>query len=319
VSFRKIALENFKPYKYTEIDLSAGITTIVGSSEAGKTCIAQALRWLAKNRPLSEEEVRREGTKKSEPVSVRVWLDSGESVERRKERKFNGYRIYSADGALAAEFNAIKGDVPEEVSTLLALDDACFQHQYDPYFMLQESAGEVARKFNRAADIGAIDSIISYLKSEVHSADVALLDAGDSESRLEELLGSYDFLEEGQKLISQAKEALGFIEEAVAFRTEVEHLIDRAERLEHQLIQAKKALASEALLDRALSCSERIRSLYHEREVLLFAIEQVVSIQSRLSLAKKEQTKTAKAFEQALVKARRCPLCGSVISVEEKK
>lgn len=149
----RLTLRNFQAHAKLKIDLSPTITTIVGPSDAGKSSVIRALRWLTFNRPGGETFIKA-GTDKS---TVTLELDSREI--RRSKGKENTYHL---DGKPLKAFGA---DVPEDVVKLLNLSEVNFQQQHDAPFWFSLSAGEVSRQLNQIIDLGTIDTTLGNLAS----------------------------------------------------------------------------------------------------------------------------------------------------------
>jgi len=116
----KIKLQNVESHKETELNLDPGVNVIVGNSDSGKSGILRALRWIIRNRP-SGEAFR---TKGGGDTSVELSLDN-QVVKRVRTKQKNQYIINNI------ELNAVKTEVPEEVSNLLNINEANLQQQLD--------------------------------------------------------------------------------------------------------------------------------------------------------------------------------------------
>ena len=160
-----VVIRKFQKHKRTKLELSEGVNVISGASDQGKSSIIRALKWCFLNRP-SGFRFKRWGTSKQDKTIVRVRFSNGE-VERRRGAVENSYVV---NGEL---LKAIRSDVPDQVKNLVNIDGRNFHDQHDGYFLLQDSSGEVARKFNEIVGLDIIDkalknaaSIINNLKSE---------------------------------------------------------------------------------------------------------------------------------------------------------
>src|SRR5262245_58817545 len=104
--FEALALRNFQTHRKLSIEFDSGITTIIGETDAGKSAIVRALRWVCFND--AAIGFRKHGTKST---TVRLLID-GKRLYRTRS-KLNSYRLDSK------QYHAVKQSVPERVSKLL--------------------------------------------------------------------------------------------------------------------------------------------------------------------------------------------------------
>ncbi len=155
----RVRLEDFQRHESFDLALSAGITTVSGPSDAGKSSVFRALRWLALNRPRGDGFVRRGAP----GCTVKVRADGG-TVGRMRNGAENVYWL-TRPGERSREYRAFGTDVPEDVRRALGLSEDSFQGQHDPPFWLGLSGPELARRLNAVVDLAAIDAAFSRLES----------------------------------------------------------------------------------------------------------------------------------------------------------
>ena len=147
-----VKLKNFQSHKENTFSFTKGVNAIVGPSDSGKTAILRALRWLIWNRPLGDAFRSDWGG----DTEVAVTVD-GQLITRYKHDNKHGYKIGKTD------LKAIGTDVPEEVSTILNIDEINLQQQFDKPFLLADSPGEVAQHFNKVAHLENMDRAIKFV------------------------------------------------------------------------------------------------------------------------------------------------------------
>lgn len=148
----KICIRNFQCHADTTLEFSDGFNIITGSSDNGKSAVVRALNWVINNRPTGFS-FQKEGC--SGNTSVELTLKEG-TVTRTRGSKDNFYKLNDK------KFQALKGEVPPEISNILAIPEENIQNQFDPHFMLQMSPGEVARVINeKAPGLKDIDPVLS--------------------------------------------------------------------------------------------------------------------------------------------------------------
>lgn len=173
----RIQIRNFQ--KHRKLDLRLGkLNCITGKTDAGKSAILNAVRWVTFNKPAGVSFIHH-GKK---TASVRIVTDEG-AVVRSKSKSKNIYqindRVYKAFGA----------NVPPDITTLLNLSDINFEFQHDGLFWFSESAGEVSRQLNKIVSLDLIDSTLANLGKDLRQAKTQQTFLTD---RIEELEDEYE-------------------------------------------------------------------------------------------------------------------------------
>jgi exonuclease SbcC len=143
----KIHIKNIQSHEDSRLEFSKGLNVIVGESDAGKSAIIRALRWIIENRPMGDS-IRSSWGGESKAV---IQLTEGNEVGRVKSKKKNEYYLNNQI------FKAIKSDVPPEIADALRLNYTNIKYQIDPHFLISKTPGEVAKHFNRVAQLNQID------------------------------------------------------------------------------------------------------------------------------------------------------------------
>jgi len=216
---KSVELQNFRSHKLTKIKFDKGINSIVGSSGRGKTHILRALYWVKDNKPDGLSYISHFNRDKKglpiEPTKVIIELDNKVFVIRERSKEFNGYRI--KNGNDVQSFEAMNGKVPEQVSSLLNMDDVNVQKQLDAPFLLSTSAGEVARFLNGIIRLDLIDEVLS--RADIKHRKL-VSDKKDQEKEYEE--------------INKKVADLGFIEDAKLLLEKIEIISKEKDELENK-------------------------------------------------------------------------------------
>ena len=150
---RAVQLRNFQKHKKLTLELGP-VTTIIGRTDAGKSAIIRALRWVFLNQPRGTDFIR-EG-KKSCSVAV--------SIDGRFLKRFRGKEnYYELDDE---KFVAFKNNVPETIVEFLQIGDLNFQLQHDPIFWVGDTPAEVGKKLNAIVNMEMIDRIQNRMNKE---------------------------------------------------------------------------------------------------------------------------------------------------------
>jgi energy-coupling factor transporter ATP-binding protein EcfA2 len=165
---RRIVLDNFMAHGRTEIELSPGLTVLVGPNNCGKSAVVEALLTICRNLP--GEVVVRHGEKicrvtlETDEEHVIVWQRKGSTVS------------YEVDGK---PFHRLGRDVPEEAQRVLrlaevetALDkfEVHFGVQKSPLFLLGYSDQKIASFFSSSSDAEKLMAMQRKHKEKVRNA-----------------------------------------------------------------------------------------------------------------------------------------------------
>lgn len=155
-----LTLHDFQAHSKLVLQLDPRITSIVGSSDVGKSAVIRALRWLCQNMPDGIEFIRH-GAKRAE---AKLDVD-GVVIVRYRSKSENTYNLNDD------EFKAFGKGVPTEVAEVLRLSDINFQSQHDAPFWFSETSGEVSRRLNEIINLSAIDEVLAEVASEKRTAE----------------------------------------------------------------------------------------------------------------------------------------------------
>jgi hypothetical protein len=173
----KIRAINWRSHKDSSVELSSGITAICGDSDSGKTAFLHAFNQVVTNTPLGVRFV--DDIKKPSQVIV---VAEGHEVERGRRGGKTGKAYYRLGDDL---FEALKRDIPEEISQLLMLDTVNTQGQLEHHFMLQMPSPKAGKMLSQLAGfddmfrlLDEISTIQNEARGEKKSAikDIARLD-----------------------------------------------------------------------------------------------------------------------------------------------
>lgn len=158
---KRLSLKFFQIHRRRIVELDRHVTTFVGITDAGKSTLLRALRWVCLNQFDGPAD---------EFISwgrdfAQVRLDFGRHKLTRRKGDTNSYKL---DGKTFLAFGA--GKVPDEVAALLAVDDVNFQQQLDAHFWFSETPGEVSRQLNSIVNLSAIDETLADISTRLTRA-----------------------------------------------------------------------------------------------------------------------------------------------------
>jgi len=244
----KISSTNFQSHLNTEINLSPGVNVIKGQSNSGKSSIVRFLRWAILNRP-SGFGFKSNFSNPSDVTSVDIsFLDSSHHVERERDNKQNRYVIsrQGKDGFYDnEEFEALRGDVPREISDVLMMDERNISCQHDGYFLLNDSAGDVAKKLNSVVGLDIIDRMISDVSSSISSLSRDVKTSELAISALEEDVKGYGWVDKIAPLMKKVEKGIEEILSIQIKKDEMARIISLAKEYKEKIAKCEGLLEAE--------------------------------------------------------------------------
>lgn len=223
---KKVRIQGFQSHLDSTFTLSPGLNVITGPSDAGKTAIIRALRWLAFNEPQGEAFIHTirdtDGSiiQTIEQATVTVEFDDGITVSKTRRKGKTTYTHSSYPDPWE------KAELPLEIKESLGLIkqsygdnfDTClnFAFQLDPPFLLSETGSTGAKVLGKLAGTEVVDKSIGVVVKQIHQTreiirqsekavgqyDAELLEYLHTEDRLEVVEGlEHDYDRIQSKLI----------------------------------------------------------------------------------------------------------------------
>ena len=164
----RIELFNFMSHEHTVIELSSGLTVLVGENNTGKSAVISALQALCRN--ASGDFMVRHGKK---DCRVTVSTSEGHELEWRRNK---GVVSYTLNGRTV---HRLRGSLPEDLHSLLRLPlveaekdyfDIHFGEQKDPIFLLNQSPAKRAAFFASSSDTSKLVEIQNVHRTKVQEA-----------------------------------------------------------------------------------------------------------------------------------------------------
>lgn len=191
---KQLEIKNFQGHKFTSMKFSPGVNIIKGRSHSGKTSIVRAIKWAILNRPRGES-FRSWFAGKAETL---VTIDFGENfIVRGKGKTTNYYKVNDTT------LEAMRADVPDEVQAVTMMNDLNFHSQHDPYFLIQETPGLVAKKLNEVVGLEVIDETMSRVNKLINTNEYDLKSAQEKSISIEEDLKAFNHLEEYESKVKE--------------------------------------------------------------------------------------------------------------------
>lgn len=222
LTITSVIIKGFQSHRESSFNLSPGLTVITGPSDAGKTAVIRALRWLAFNEPQGEGflyTVRNaDGSIKDqeEQAEVTVYFDNGVSITktRRKGKTTYVHSLYPEPWE--------KAEVPQEIKDTLGLIkqtygdnfETClnFAFQLDPPFLLSETGGTGAKVLGKLAGTEVVDKAIGAVNKRTHNTRTELSQAEKQIGQLDVELLEYLEVDEQYSILENLESRFQEIE-----------------------------------------------------------------------------------------------------------
>ena len=289
----KLTLINFQKHEHETFDLSSPIVSFSGRTNAGKSSVLRALRWLCLNQPRGDAWALRWGAKE---VKVILEID-GHTITRSSGQA----NLYNLDGK---DFKAFGADVPDPIAKILNVDEINFSNQMDSPFWFSLTPGECAKELNRIVRLDKIDETLAAIASTLRRCR--------SENEV------------GEKRLAEAREkrdGLAWVEECNTDWEMVEAKYDELVEIASKRLRIARIVedggkvkeeagnAAEAILDalQAVSVADEYVDLVAQREGLGDLVEKVETEGRTLCQVKQKHTEVS----QKLEKVKKCPTCGN--------
>ena len=247
----KLYLRNFQAHEDSYLELHPGVNVITGENDKGKSSIVRFIRWMAMNRPLGDSIIRDGQTEVEGTLCV---MNDGQEIPITRLRS-KSKNIYKLDVPEEATFEAFGSDPPEHIRSILQLDDLNYQDQFDPYFLVTQSPGQVATFIRYHTDLDVIDKTIMSSTSKLREVKNQIAQTTAEETKIQAVLDGLNKLQldQFQKLFDQATEDNQLIDFLSGKMQELSSLLLRNDQCEAQLdkyspnIEANCAEAKELL------------------------------------------------------------------------
>jgi exonuclease SbcC len=286
----KLRVVNFQAHGKLAVDFSPGVTCLVGKTDAGKSAVLRALRFVCLNQPQGVEFIKR-GKRE---CSVTLEFD-GRVLKRVRGKSTNYYEL---DGK---KFQAFGAGVPPEIAEALRLSEMNFQGQFDGPFWLGDPAPKVARELNQVVDLGLIDDALSAAASSVRSARVELELTEKRRAEASARVTDTEFVPEFREDVEEVRRLRGVLAGLAGGRDALARAVAQVKLL------ARAASSAAPDVSACEGAARRLSGLTKERDALWGSLESV----RRLTRSASESARRA-ADAEAMLKAAAasCPACG---------
>lgn len=212
---QQISLKGFQSHIDSLFNLGTGLNVITGPSDAGKTAIIRAVRWVAFNEPQGEAFVN-ESVGSAE---VKLFLADGTIITKTRKKSKTSYLIQADETDDGSLFE--KSEVPLEVKRLLGIEKHSFgdfeaalnfSFQLDAPFLISETASAGAKVLGKLAGTESVDLAIKGVSKDTHATRSMRSQAEKDMERITGSLLEYQHIDDAQQMLETAEMILEQVE-----------------------------------------------------------------------------------------------------------
>lgn len=214
----EVRLEGFQSHVESHFQLGPGLNVVTGPSDAGKTSIIRAIRWVAFNEPQGEAFVN---ATVGEAV-VTLFLDSGVVITKRRRKGKTSYLLQLSPDDEGSLYE--KSEVPDEVKNMLQIDkqrfgdfesSLNFAFQLDAPFLISETASAGAKILGKLAGTECVDLAIKGISKDTHAARQERSSAEKDAERISASMLAFLGLDDQKNAVETAELVIENVEKSV--------------------------------------------------------------------------------------------------------
>jgi len=298
---QNLSIQNCQSHKNTGLEFHPGVNVIVGLSDAGKSAIMNTLYWIIRNRPMGDDYLSFWGGEMKAEMKI-----DDTKISRIKSTSKNEYTVN------ATALKAFKTEVPPEVSQILNIDNINFKRQADDFFLLRNTAGEVASHFNRIAHLDKLDVGITNVKRWIHNLQVSIKSDQERAEELKKQLQEFEQLDKFEVQVEILERMhIDIIHHSNSIK-QLDDLVEEIQKLEEEIEKQSEVLKFEEQVGSLLSMAKEKEQLQEDIDMLCKLKRGIESIDSEIV----NSTAHAKGLEQKFKDKfpEVCPLCNQKVT-----
>ena len=253
----KVVLINIKSHLNTTIHLDPHFNVIAGETDEGKSTVFWLLNWVLFNKPFGWNPKPWKHLKAKGDSRGEVHFTDGNVIVRVRNSTENYYE-------LNGEKLSPKGGVPDKISALVNMNDSNIQPQKDMFFLLNDTAGQVAREISKVANLEDMDKAIKESLARVKVANKEIKDIGKDIKEKNTECEALQWLDKATPALSKLNSQQSEIGERLEKIDRVTTSLSKCQSWKDELAE----LVSESCKADASDISSRLSAVISERETL---------------------------------------------------
>lgn len=278
---------NFQAHQLSNLEFDPGVNVIQGTSNSGKSSIIRALRWLILNQPRGDS-FKRHDIKKTEDVAATIVKYDGTVVSRCRNSKVNEYFLEDTEKDSDLVFEALRSNVPEEISTALNLTALNIQSQFTPHFLLADTPGEVARTLNQYTGLEVIDRVLKAATGNLLKIGNTITTVTEQIEKQEQIVSDLKYVDALSVEKEKLKTAADRMDSITITTSKLLLQLAMLMTDENQIEKLKKITVNKNLITKAESLLDRHYQVINKRTALDNACATVVNLTEIMEKYKKQ-------------------------------
>lgn len=268
-----LEISNFQSHKKTSIAFHHGMNVITGSSDSGKSAIMRALIWAINNRP-SGGAFKTWGTKETDKVEVSLEFDNGWFTKERVTKN-----KYICD---EGSFEALRSDVPDAIRNIANITDYNIQTQFQPYFMLQDSPGDRAKRLNELVGLDIIDRIFKKLNSKISSVKMLQKQTADMMRQTEQELEDLKYVDALEPVMLRVAKNIDSYNETLGKSNSLREMIRKIQQIDSTLAVHREFLKIEPEIKKVQTEVDSYDSTLSDYESLTVLTNDIIRVNKQI-------------------------------------
>lgn len=353
-----LEIKNFKSHRNTVMSFSSGINAIIGRPIHGKTNVIRALLWLFYNRPLSGDMLSDfiEGEGITEVSALLSGVPEIVSLKKRIKISKDGKSKDVVDSVYnlgEREFKGMNKGMPDVIQQAFNISELNIQEQFDQPYLVNSSAGEIAKTINRVtrqelADqlevnlskkVNQINKEVNFIKGVIgekegdlkrydgiDAVDAVLSEAEDINRKIESLkieeeyfiksISSYELLMKEIEYLEQFIEVEDIVKEINDIKKEVEDSEDLFFKVKSYINGEEDKEKIGLLFNSLKGIIEEIDGITVKYNTAIDLCNLIDDYENKIALLNSVEKDRANLYEEYIIelkKSKQCPVCFSVI------
>jgi exonuclease SbcC len=296
---KSLDIKNYQSHINTHIEFSSGVNMITGASDSGKSAALRSLLWNINNRPMGDDFKNWDNPKEETKVEIELFENIKIIKSKNKDSFYELHKPIQLASKLKRRnietkfdikrFEAFGTDVPEEITEVFNLSDINIQTQHNPYFLLNDSPGDVSKKFNKLAGLDIIDRVFKNLNRFIAKDTQAINSGSENIKSLKKGIEELNYIDQAKIDVEVCQE---LIKEKTALENSNNRLWDLCKSIHAIRLEAEKASQIIKAEDEVKKC----KSLIEQKE----ALEVKNNTLANLCLSIKETRQTKEKAAQVI-------------------
>jgi DNA repair protein SbcC/Rad50 len=293
---KKLKLTNYKSHRDSTIELSSGITGLIGESLSGKTNFVRAVKLVNENKPSGFKY--HSTFAENDKTAIRITTDR-KTIAMVKRPKSHTYKI---NGKL---YRKLGRQVPDVVKQELNLGPINFQTQLSGPFLVLSSPGQVAKAISEVVNTSQIDTAIKAIRKKNSSISSEKKVLSNDIEKIQMRLDTLEVLDEIKPDIKKLKKIQSSIQDSREKIIALEEIEDQIKTEKENIYRITEKLKIKPLLRELDKIEYEIDAEENKKQL----IDKIYATRSIIKADEIKVDKLKTEYTEKLSKEKKCPTC----------